>query len=112
VGGARGVLHAAHPVLGDGVDPGLHARSKETKARLAWACIGTARKQQAHACCSHDIGKEQEREWRGWGSTVLRQRALASAGDEAEKKWVWAPQATLNTQPAFLGLSWELERST
>lgn len=37
---------------------------------------------------------------------------LASAGEEAAKKWVWLPQATLNTQPAFLGLSCGCEQST
>ena len=37
---------------------------------------------------------------------------LASAGEGAAKKWVWLPQATLNTQPAFLGLNCGPERST
>lgn len=40
------------------------------------------------------------------------QPTLASLGEEAAKKWVWLPHATLNTQPAFLGLNCGPERST
>lgn len=97
---ARRVIGTAQPLLGDGRHPRLcvaaGAEGAEVLQGVDWRWHGAGvagRQRQTSVPCQ--------------GAPLT----LASAAEGAAKKCVCAPQATLNTQPAFLGLNWALERS-
>lgn len=101
------VLHAGHPAAGNNLHPALQRRgSRGVGGEWPLPAVGPPRTMQDKARQLQEEGSIVSE-----GSKPAR-LALASAGEAAAKKWVWEPQARLNTQPAFLGLKSGLERST